>query len=388
VLLQLDATEPRASTGLEALDAVLGGLYWGDNVVWQLDGAPAEPFYRAITNAGGEFDTKTAITLGRSIDRYAAAGLSVIDAGPRSELAQPAELLREIHRVCHPRARRLLLFDTLDTMVHAWGANATREFFARCCPMLLELGVIAYWSMRARETPDPVQETVSAVTQCVLRVDERSVRVAKAEGRDDAVRGTVLHWHEEHGQAVLAPAEIAGRVAASLRAVRHARHLSQHDIGELAGVTASAISQVERAERGLSLASLVRLSSALGITIDDLLRGEDPGAYRIGRRPNGLDHSVELLGGPNSDLRIDLVHLGPRESGAPSDVQPGTGIVAVASGLVQIEVEGQTPAIRHGEVLVADSEQVRAWRNLGQTEAVLFWIVARPARAAQFRRWG
>jgi hypothetical protein len=95
-----------------------------------------------------------------------------------------------------------------------------------------------------------------------------------------------------------------------------------------------------------------------------------------------------LLGGPNSDLRIDLIHLGPRESGAPSDSSPGTGIVAVASGLVQVEIAGQTPAIRHGEVVVADSELITAWRNLGQTEAVLFWIVALPARAAQFRRWG
>ena len=391
-MLEADASEPRASTGLEALDTVLGGLYWGENVVWELDGAPAEPFYRAIANLGGVFDSKTAITLGRSIDRYAAAGLSVIDAGPRSELAQPADLLREIQRRCQPRARQLLLFDTLDTMAHAWGVNATREFFARCCPLLLEVGAVAYWAMRARETPPPVQDTVQAVTQCVLHVDERSVRVAKAEGRDDTVRGTVLHWHEEHGQAVLAPAEIAGRVAASLRAVRRSRHLSQHDLGALAGVTASAISQVERAERGLSLASLVRLSSGLDLTIDELLRGEDPGAYRIGRRPDDphsdSEHSIALLDGPNSDLRVDLVHLAPRESGAPSDSPPGTGIVAVVSGLVQIEIAGQTPAIRHGEVLVADSEQVAAWRNLGQTEAVLFWIVALPARAAQFRRWG
>ena len=42
---------------------------------------------------------------------------------------------------------------------------------------------------------------------------------------------------------------------------------------------------------------------------------------------------------------------------------------------MQVKVAGQTPAIRHGEVLVADSEQIEGWRNLGQAEAVLFWIV-------------
>ena len=185
---------------------------------------------------------------------------------------------------------------------------------------------------------------------------------------------------------MLAPAEVTGRVAASLRTVRRARKLSQHDLGELAGVTASAISQVERAERGLSLATLVRLSAALGVTLDDLLRGEDPGVYRIGRRTDdpqrGFEHTITLLGDAGSDLRIDLVHLDAREAGTPSDARPGTGIIAVAAGLVQIQVAGQTPAVRHGEVLVADSALVEGWRNLGQAEAVLFWIVALPTRGA------
>jgi transcriptional regulator with XRE-family HTH domain len=376
-MLETSSSEQRVSTGLDALDVVLGGLYWGDNVVWQLDGPEAEPFYRSIARHEDVFESKTVVSLGE-IQRYRdIPGMAVIEAGPRSALTQPADLLREVHRVT-PRGHRLLLFDSMDALVRAWGTNRTRDFFARCCPMLLELGAIAYWSMSATQTPDIVQDTVQAVTQCVLRVDERSVRVAKAEGRDDTVRGTVLHWHHEAGRPVLAPAELAGRGAASLRALRRARKLSQHDLGDLAGVTASAISQVERAERGLSLATLVRLSAALGITIDELLRGEDPGLYRIGRRTDdpqdGLEHTVALLAG--TGLHIDLVHLGARESGAPALTRSGTGIVAVASGLVQVQVAGQTPAVRHGEVLVADSEQIAGWRNLGQTEAELFWIVS------------
>lgn len=367
------------STGLDALDEVLGGLYWGDNVVWQLDRAPVEPFYAAIAGLSGVFESKTVISLGSAVNTYGVPGLAIVDAGPGTGLAQPADLLRELRRLCHPRGRRLLLFESLDSMVRSWGATSAREFFARCCPLLLEVGAVAYWTMSARDTPAPVQETVQAVTQCVLRVDDRGVRVVKAEGRDDRVRGAVLHWHAEAGHPVLAPPELVDRVAASLRAIRRARALSQHDLGDLAGVTASAISQVERAERGLSLATLVRLSAALGVTVDDLLRGEDPGAYRIGRRTDdprrGLDHTLTLLGGAEADLRIDLVHLDAREAGGPAAPSQGTGIVGVASGLVQVKVGGQTPAIRHGEVLVADTEQIEGWRNIGQTEAVLFWIV-------------
>jgi transcriptional regulator with XRE-family HTH domain len=384
-MLTAGASELRVSTGLDALDEVLGGLYWGDNVVWQLDRAPVEPFYRAIADLSEVFDTKTVVSFGVAVNTYGAPGLSVIDAGPGSPLAQPAELLREIHLLCRRRARRLLLFETTDSMVRAWGVGPTREFFARCCPLLLELGAIAYWTMSARATPSRVQDTVQAVTQCVLHVDERSVRVVKAEGRDDGVRGSVLHWHEEAGHPVLAPPEIIGRVAASLRVVRRSRKLSQHEVGDLAGVTASAISQAERAERGLSLATLVRLGAALGITLDDLVRGEDPGAYRIGRRSTDPHeaHTLTLLDGTDPVLHIDLVHLDARESGVPGETRPGTAVVAVASGLIQVTVAGQTPAVRHGEVLVAGSEQVQGWRNLGQTEGVLFWIVF--AGATRFR---
>jgi transcriptional regulator with XRE-family HTH domain len=370
---------------MDPLDDVLGGLYWGDNVVWQLDGTPVEPFYRAIASQSRVFDTKIVVALGDAVNTYGVPGLAVMHPARRDGTADPGEVLRQIYRLCHRPGRRLMLFESIDSMVRTWGVSETREFVTRACPLLLEVGAIAYWSMSARDTPAALRDAVAATTQCVLRVDERSVQVVKAEGRADDVIGTVLHWHEEAGQPLLAPPAIVDRVAASLRAVRHARDLSQHALGDMAGVTASAISQVERAERGLSLATVVRLSAALGVTIDDLLRGAEPG-YRIGRRPDdprrGIEHTHTLIGDADAGLRIDVVHLEPRQAGAPSARCPGAGILAVASGLVQVQVAGQTPAIRHGEVLVADSERIEGWRNLGQGEALAFWIVFPGSRRA------
>ena len=369
----------RPSTGIEALDSVLGGLFWGDNVVWELDAAPVAPFYRAIAGQDGLFDTKTVVSLGHAVNTYGVPGLTVIDAGPGSPLALPADVLHEIHRRCRTRGRRLLLFGPLEAMVDSWGAAATREFFARCCPLLLELGVVAYWALSPRAVPAGVRKTVEVVTQCVLRVDQRTVRVVKAEGRDDDAGGAVLHWHETGGLPVLSPPELAGRVAASLRALRRTHELSQHDLGELAGVTASAISQAERAERGLSLATLVRLSGALHVTVDDLLHGGGRDAYQIGRRadePDGaLVHALTPLA-DRADVHVDLVRLGARESGAPTGRPTGRGIVAVAGGLVQVVLAEQAPTLRHGEVLITDAARVTAWRNLGQAEASLFWMVS------------
>jgi transcriptional regulator with XRE-family HTH domain len=374
----------RVGTGVDALDAVLGGLYWGENVVWQFDRTSVQPFFGAIAGQSRAFETMTVISLGSAINTYGVPGLAVVNAAPDGALAEPRHLMREISRLCHAPARRLVLFESLDRMVRAWGVHDTLDFVARCVPLLFDAGVIAYWSMSARNTPAPLREAALAASQCVLQVDRRSVRVVKAEARDAAVPGTVLQWHQEGGRPVLTPPDIVGRVAASIVGVRRARGLSQHDMGDLAGVTASAISQVERAERGLSLATLARLSDAVGVTIDDLVRGRDPGAYRIGRRTDhpghALQHTQNLLDGSDSEVRIDLVHVEPQGTGAPAVTRPGTGILAVAGGLLQVSVGGETPTLRHGETLVADSDRVEGWRNLGHGAAVAFWIVVSPAR--------
>lgn len=388
-MLDSEPSKLRVSTGIDELDVVLGKLYWGDNVVWDLEGASADAFYGAIAALEDEFETRTFISVGGSMEVSGAPGIGLIQAGPGTPFTQPADLLREIQRLTHVPSRRLLLFDSLDQMVRVWGSGGARAFFARCCPLLLEAGAIAYWTMSVQATPTLVRDSVRAVTQCILRVDDRSVRVAKAEGRDQNVTGSVLQWHLEDGHPVLDEANVTGRVAASLRSLRRLRGLSQQDLAGLAGVTASAISQAERGERGLSLSTLVRLSAALEITLDDLLRGEAGGGefslYRIGRRPEDPQHRAEhaatLLGSPDSELQIDLVQLAPRQTGAPVDKRPGTGIVAVAGGMVQVQVAGQTPAVRRGEVLVADGERVEQWRNVGHGEALLFWISVAPAVA-------
>ena len=178
-------TTERVSAGIAALDVILGGLYWGDNVVWELDHADAEPFYAAIASQPDAFEEIIVVSVGgvEAGDISAMSATERLEAGPATALTRPADLLREIETLCHVPRRRLLMFDSLDQMAAVWGAQQTRGFFARCCPLLLEAGAIAYWAMSAHEAPEMVRDTVRAVTQCILRVDQRSVRVSKAEGR-------------------------------------------------------------------------------------------------------------------------------------------------------------------------------------------------------------
>ena len=104
--------------------------------------------------------------------------------------------------------------------------------------------------------------------------------------------------------------------------------------------------------------------------------------YRLGRRHHPRTRRGEagnqplpLLDDPAAGLRAYLVHLPPRESGSPHVTHKGVELVAVANGLVQVVLVSGRPVLRRGEVLLVEATTIESWRNLGPSEATLFWIL-------------
>lgn len=58
-----------------------------------------------------------------------------------------------------------------------------------------------------------------------------------------------------------------------VREIRKQRHISQMELAELTGLSVSYISHIETAYKHASLSSLIQISNALGITMDELLNG-------------------------------------------------------------------------------------------------------------------
>ena len=227
-----------------------------------------------------------------------------------------------------------------------------------------------------------MRRTVEEVTQCVFRVDQERLRIAKADGRPPGVEGGVFRCSEEDGLPVLTPSPIVARIGAALRSARVQRSLSQSDLARLAGVSLSAISQAERGQRGLSLETVLQLSAKLNVTLDDLLRGEVATGYRLGRRRypprrRGAEwgEPLPLLDDREAGLRAYLVRLPPRGTVEPHMSHKGVELVAVASGLVQVLLATGRPVLRAGEVLIVEEATIGGWRNLGVGEAALFWIL-------------
>lgn len=370
-----------ARTGIPELDEGLGGLYWGDNVVWEVGaGASVTPFFRAVGREAGDYDFAAYVTLATPPEEVAAEHprLRIVHAQAGSAFGSPGPLLEELGRRCDPTRRNLVLFDPLETMVARWGAEATRRFFGSCCPRLLDLGVIAHWALDADAHP-PLRRHVDEVTQCVVSITRDRVRIAKAQGRPPGAEGAVFRYRIADGLPVLEPASVSGRLGSGLRAARLARGLSQADVARLAGVSASAISQAERGRRGLSLETLIELSGKLHLSLDELVRGERTPGFRVGRlRAAGRDgrgQPLPLLDDPGPGLRAYVVTLPPGSTGRPHLAHKHVELVAVGRGLVQVLTSTGPAVLRQAEAVLADEAVVEGWRNVGDGEALLFWIV-------------
>jgi transcriptional regulator with XRE-family HTH domain len=370
-----------ATTGIQDLDLALGGLYWGDNVVWAADeGASVDPFLAAIAVSAPEYHYAGYVTL-RDPEPIAGmlSGFDVVDARPGTPHDSPESLIRHLRTACDPNERDLFIFDSIDLMAENWGEEPALRFFTKTCPALLELGAIAYWSITPTRHAAATRHEIEDVTQCIVEIGNGRLRIAKAEGRSFGIQGAVFRYRVDGGTPELETAPTAARLGAALRAIRIQRNLSQSGLARLAGVSASAISQAERGRRGLSLDTLLELTSRLNVTLDELLRGEAAPGYRLARRhdpariPDGTP--VALADDPQAGLRAYVVRIPPDGQAELGFVHKGVELIAVAHGLVQVILPTGRPVLRSGETLLAERSGISSCRNLSSRDATVFWIL-------------
>jgi transcriptional regulator with XRE-family HTH domain len=373
-----------ARTGVAELDRALGGLYWGDNVVWVWEGGELSSqalFYDAIARHREDFGRTGYIVASSDPAEVKARWpwIEILDARMGTPITSPRSLLEAIRQFCVRARRPLLLFDSLEALSSRWGMRIASDFFGHCCPMLLDLGAIAYWSVPGASQYRTLHREIEQITQCVIVVSEGRLRISKAEGRPPGAQGQVFHYSVQDGTLQLQPARAVARVGMALRAYRLRRELSQSDLARLAGVSPSAISQVERGERGLSLETLLALAGRLNVTLDELLGGEVTPDYRIGRR-RSLGNTpagsvLPLLDDAEAGLRAYLVSM-PRSATIEAPfTHKGTELVGVVSGLVQVLLGSGRPVLRRGETLLASRRGIDAWRNVGESDAQCLWVL-------------
>ncbi|HLN70900.1 MAG TPA: helix-turn-helix domain-containing protein, partial [Streptosporangiaceae bacterium] len=109
------------------------------------------------------------------------------------------------------------------------------------------------------------------------------------------------------------------RIGAQLKAARLAARKSMAEVAEQAGLTKGFVSKLERDLANVSVASLIRLCDALGVSVGSLFQAPKGQVVRHGARPPinfGGKKMTEYLLTPSGEKRVQAIL---------SDIEPGGG---------------------------------------------------------------
>jgi transcriptional regulator with XRE-family HTH domain len=182
-----------------------------------------------------------------------------------------------------------------------------------------------------------------------------------------------------------------------IRERRQALGLSLRDLGSRVGVSASMLSQVENGRCRASVATLYKLVSELGMTLDDLFDDADlapagaPGSARTVQPTPVLSPgervTIELESGVTWEklsnaappgLEFILVTYRPGSSSGKSgkfSQHEGFECAYVESGELTFHHKFDTFTLRAGDTITFDASEPHRLENLGTDDARAVWIV-------------
>jgi transcriptional regulator with XRE-family HTH domain len=171
-----------------------------------------------------------------------------------------------------------------------------------------------------------------------------------------------------------------------LKSIRAARALSLEDLAKKTNLTRSFLSQIEKNKTSPSISSLIRIATALEVSMGDLFLEEK-------NRENYIIHEneretyviekdkvrVELLAPRRKDIKFEpmLVHFG---IGGTTDVISAKGVCfcMVLQGKLELTFGGEAHVLTKGDSIYLDSPPEHVWKNIGKAEVVSFVVSISP----------
>lgn len=174
-------------------------------------------------------------------------------------------------------------------------------------------------------------------------------------------------------------------VASRIRELREERSLSIRALARLSGLSANALSMIERGKSSPSVSTLYKVSTALDVPITSLFREETEGSQVVFRKASGRTRVPfprglwEGLGGEDFTGRMEPFLL-TLESGANSGPfsmdHSGHEFVMCLRGQLEYQVENQIFKLNPGDTLLFAAHQKHRWRNTGSTVTNVVIVLA------------
>ena len=176
-------------------------------------------------------------------------------------------------------------------------------------------------------------------------------------------------------------------LGSKLRALRKERDLTQRGLASRAGISANAVSLIERDEISPSVATLQSLTAALGVKMSYLFdedaqtnvmhakAGERPSLESAGVRIESMGKRLQ-----GQELEPFFIRLAPNsESGRRQVIHPGHEFVYCLRGEVEYEIDGEVYTLNKGDFLLFEAQLSHHWRNPTQEQAELLLVLQTPA---------
>ncbi|MEZ5124854.1 MAG: helix-turn-helix domain-containing protein [Thermoleophilia bacterium] len=185
--------------------------------------------------------------------------------------------------------------------------------------------------------------------------------------------------------------EFLASIGAQLRAERRQRQLTLQQVASSAGLTKGFLSQLERGESSVSIASLLGLCAVLGIDIATLIQRATPApaASPIVRRHErerlylGGSGVEDYLLSPPSERRFEVFETYLEPLGSPSDqlyaIDAEVGFCCVLKGSVEIAFGDVTHRLHAGDSLTYSPRLPHTFVNPSSTRRAVVLFVNVPA---------
>ena len=177
-------------------------------------------------------------------------------------------------------------------------------------------------------------------------------------------------------------------VGARLRTIRRLRRRTLKEIADAAGLSESFLSQVERGRTNVSISSLQRIASALGVDVSDVFVYDGATRPRILRRDSRTNVAWPALGRkalltpkPFHSLEVVAADIDP---GGSTGDEPYTHadseeVFFVVSGEVELQLGTETFELSCGDSAQYRSSTPHRVRNRGDVRAEVLFIISPPS---------
>lgn len=176
-------------------------------------------------------------------------------------------------------------------------------------------------------------------------------------------------------------AEVASNLAANVKQLREARELTQLQVAKAAQVPRATVANLETGAANPTLSVLLRVASALGVTLDELTAPPRAlarlyTASELPLRRRGKVEVRKLVPDPLPGFDIERMEFAP---GATLSGMPHTcgarEYLTCESGTLELAAAGKRWSLGPGDVVVFRGDQKHGYRNLSSERTVAYALV-------------